>query len=315
MSTDINVAGVWKDSIPSINVAGVWKTCDQVEVNVAGVWKDTLSSGPSVSPSGNGDSNYRYGSTCYAGVQFNANGTEYEYTASGSASSNQGAWLDSGLNSQVWVLWTRTGGTLSSWNSLNPGTVRRQLSTTRSYRINRTTNGTNTISGYFRMYDAASSGNLLWTGPTATWSADADIEGCPLCCFTPETPVTLASGLEMPIGKVRAGDLIATPNGPERVGEVLIREQRAMFRIQFEDGRYLDASDDHPLEVEGKGASSINPNGVYKDLGIPETLNVGDVVRGQGRLFTVTAILPLNYPGKVYTFTNSPFYANGVLVY
>jgi hypothetical protein len=271
---------------------------------------------PVVSIDVNGRTNTNLDATCYAGAAFYTNGINYEYTATGGLS-NVGNWLDAGDAADVWIMWTRTGGTLSDWNNLGAGynNVRRQATSSVTYRLARTGSGVSTIIGYFRAYDAATGGNLLDTGSTGTYSAEYDIETCPLCCFTPDTPVSMASGIEMPIGKVRAGDMIATPDGPQEVGEVLIRERRRMYRIQFEDGRYLDASDDHPLEVDGKGPSAINPLVPYKDLGMPEVIEVGDVVQGLDRIHTITAIREIDYPGQVYTFSNSPFYANGILVY
>jgi len=89
-----------------------------------------------------------------------------------------------------------------------------------------------------------------------------------------------------------------------------------MCRITFDDGRYLDASEDHPFEVKGKGAASVNPVGEYKKFGIPAKLELGDVVFGQDkRPHGILSIETIDFPGTVYTFENSFFYANGLLVY
>jgi hypothetical protein len=317
MTIKINVAGTWKTSAPKINVAGTWKT-PTVKINVAGTWK--ASGGPSVSIDVNGRTNVRENANCFSGALFYTTGVNYEYTATG-GTSNVGNWLDAGSASDVWIQWVRTGGTLGSWNSINPGTGRVQVTVNRNYRIVRASTGTDTIQGYFRAYDAATGGNLLDTGATGTYSAQRTFNGCPTCCFTPDTPVTLASGLEMPIGRVRKGDkiLIQRPeNGEftwEKVGEVIVRYDRAMYKVYFSDGTYLHASDDHPFVVPGKGYASINPLYEYKELGLPETLDVGDpVTTVDGKTVTVTAIKRSPYTGAVITFSNTFWFANGKLV-
>lgn len=278
---------------------------------------------PTVSARADGRSNSRYNNTCYSGCNFLTNGLEYEYSNTGSQT-NSTTWLDTGLNDEVWVMWTRTGGTLSDWNSLGSGknNIRQNLGSNQQFRIVRSGSGTSTIIGYFRFYDAASGGNTLQTTSGATWSAEYDFDACPLCCFTPETPVTLASGLQVPIATVTKGMeiLVFNPvtkrNEAQEMAGMITRTGRPMYRITFDDGRFLDASDDHPFDVKGKGPAAINPIIEYKDLGIPARLELGDAVGGQdGRLHGVLSIEEIDYPGTVYTFENSLFYANGLLVY
>jgi len=138
-------------------VSGVWQAASTLKVRVSGVWQTVFSGGLSVSLASNGDYNFRAVGTCYAGLQINSNGIEYEYTNTGSTTS-LGAWLDAGLNSEVWILMTLISG---SWNSINAGTTRLQCSTTRSWRILRSSTGSHTVTARFRAYDAASGGNLL----------------------------------------------------------------------------------------------------------------------------------------------------------
>lgn len=322
MTTKINVAGVWKEPTPSINVAGVWKSPDNIKINVAGTWKEVYTS-LSVSIDVNGRTNTRENANCYAGAQFATSGINYEITAS-AGYANVGTWLDAGTASDVWVQWVRTGGTLGAWNSINPGTGRVQVSTTRTYRIVRATTGTDTIIGYFRAYDAASGGNLLDTGATGTYSAQRTYNGCPLCCFTPETLVTMASGLQVPIGQLKAGQkvLIQRPeNGEftwEKIGEIIEVSGRTMYTVYFSDGSYFNVSDDHPMSVEGKGYAAINPVYTYKNLAVDqiETVKVGDRVTTQGGTsVAITKIEPLDYPGTVITLSNSFWFADGKLVY
>jgi hypothetical protein len=325
MPVHINVAGVWKEvTSVHINVGGVWKECDDVPINVAGAWKTgLLHVDPVVTlASINGDTNSRVDNSCYAGQFFGTDGYSEEYSPSGSANSASFQWLTAGNAEDVWVMWTRTGGTLSDWDSLGGGNnnVRLQMNANRAYRIvdtvSSTAGGAETIIGYFRMYDAATGGSLLATSATVTYSARRWHDACPLCCFTPDTPVTLASGLEVPISTVQVGDKIKTLNGTEEVQEILVRTNRPMVRIHFENGQHIDASTDHPFHVKGKGPSAVNPEYEYKDIGVPNTLSVGDLVSNEsGGHNTITGLQPIEYPGQVYTFSNKLFYANGKLVY
>lgn len=317
MSISINVAGVWKtDAAPSINVAGVWKTPDSVDINVAGVWKNAYS-GLSVSARADGRSNTRLNAACYNGCYFYSNGTEYEVTNSGGVT-NSTTWLDSGTGAEVWVNRVVTSG---SWNSLDPGTGRYQLSSNRLFRMIRSAAGVDLTQGYWRFYDAASGGNLLQQTASSNWYATYEFEGCPLCCFTPDTLITMASGIEMPIGKVQAGDKIIVKNPhtgqlePEAVGEVIVRVQRDMYRIWFEDGTHINASSDHPFHV-GRGYAAINPIDQYKDLETCEMLQEGDLITHiSGPSRRIVKIRAIDYPYETYTFSNSFWFANGNLVY
>lgn len=270
----------------------------------------------SVSPVANGQSNSLLSTPCYAGVQFNSNGIEYEASAaSGTWIFSQGNWLDTGTAGQVWIERVVTSG---SWNNLDPGTGRHQLSTSRSFRVYRVATGSQSVTGYFRFWDAASGGNNLYTTSSATYSAENDFDPCPLCCFTPLTPITMADGTTMPIVDVIVGDLIRVQGGIEPVTEIITRRNRVMHLIMFADGRVLEASEDHPLYVDGKGYTAVNPDPTidYKDLGVAETLALGDKALDQdGRLNIVVSITKIDYPDTVYTFENSRFYANGMLVY
>lgn len=277
---------------------------------------------PVVSARANGAVNSILNTTCYAGAQFQSDGDEYEYNAAG-ALSQLTTWLDSGDAADVWVERIITGGSPGTWNNLDPGTGRHQLSTTRSFRINRTTTGTNTVTGYFKFWDAASGGSVLQQTSDVLWSAERDFDPCPICCFTPETPIQLASGIVLPISKIRKGDdlLIYNPHTNKQFAEkctgIITRQNRNMFRVKFVGGHFVDLSDDHPLQVEGKGPRSIYPQIEYKDIGLPETLAVGDEISGAipGVQYVIESIEPISYNGIVYTLENTLFYANGLLVY
>ena len=117
---------------------------------------------------------------------------------------------------------------------------------------------------------------------------------------------------------IKVGDMIQTIRGPEAVTGIIVRENRRMYRVEFSDGRHLNMSEDHPLHVEGKGYASINPDPSisYKDLGVPEQLEVGDnVTDSDGFCNKIVSITDLHYPETVYTLENTEFYANRMLVY
>lgn len=124
--------------------------------------------GLSVIPNTNGDDNVRLDANCYAGIQWQNDGDEAEYT--NSAGLNViGTWLKGGTAAEVWVA---CAVTLGSWNSLNPGTSLLQLSTTRSFRIVRTTDGTQSVTCTFNFYNAASGGDLIATTGSITFNAE-----------------------------------------------------------------------------------------------------------------------------------------------
>lgn len=152
---------------------------------------------------------------------------------------------------------------------------------------------------------------------------DTDENTCPTCCFTPGTMIRMGDMSLKPIEQIKVGDFILVydeqmkSNVAVPVTEVITRENRPMYEITFEDGNKLNASEDHPLYVVGKGYASVTPTPDYKDLErIPNMLMVGDqVVNELGVPARITKIESIEYCGTVYTFGNSRFYANGVLVY
>jgi len=126
----------------------------------------------------------------------------------------------------------------------------------------------------------------------------------------------MAFGDRKMIKDIKVGDMILTRIGPKAVTEVIIMEHRTMYELTFSGGRTLNLSDDHPVYVPEKGYSSINPMGEYKDMGIPDKLEVGDCVQDQnGNLNEIVEMREIFYPWKVYTLAESEFYANDMLVY
>jgi len=248
------------------------------------------------------------------GARFHSDGTEYRCNDNGSYNDNRGSWLTGGSSSDVWVVFLRDSG-LSDWDNGKQPSTRYNIATTQTFEMSRGTVGSNSITGEFEFYDAASGGNLLDAGPlNQTWTATQTVDPCPICCFTPDTLIEMANGFQMQISALRVGDEILTANGPEVVEEIITRVNRVMYRITFSDGTYVNASEDHPLDVEGS-PRSINPIIDYKHIGLPRTLAVGDLVTKRDGDVQIQSIEQIEFPEMVYTLGNVLFYANGVLVY
>lgn len=167
-------AKVWNGSSWVPHHMKVWN--GSAWVGVPKVWTGAAwvpLAGFQLSPAADGCNNIVISGTCFGGPIFLNTGAEQEYTSTGGVTS-KGDWLDSGDPAGVWVMWTRTGGTLSDWNSLGGGNenVRLNLGTTRNFRIQRAAQGISSLQGYFRFYDAATGGNLLYTTNTVSWTVE-----------------------------------------------------------------------------------------------------------------------------------------------
>lgn len=158
--------------------------------------------------------------------------------------------------------------------------------------------------------------------PTPPSPPEPPPPGCPLCCFTPETLITMADHSYKRIDQIEIGDAVLSFNSElginesKTITEIITRVNRVMFEITFDNSKTLNASDDHPLYVVGKGYASINPQPSYKDLKKIEQLNIGDyVIDSDGEEHQIMELRPIDYPETVYTFAETKFYANGILVY
>ena len=203
---------------------------------------------------------------------------------------------------------TPTGASVNTW--LN-------LATSRSWALSQNPGGSKTFWGQLSIRMTASPQTTLNTAGVYMY-VFAATNPCPNCCFTPETLITMADGTTRAIVAIMVGDEILVRGGTKKVTEVITRTNRVMYAIRFADGRVLNASEDHPIYVVDKGYAAINPGvgGDYKDLGIPDQLYVGDLVLdSEGRENQIVDIIDLDYPETVYTFAESEFYANGMLVY
>lgn len=135
---------------------------------IVSAWQPLYPSGPQVSLNPDDKLNLNSNSTCYAGVQYYTNGTEFATSPSGSWNRARGDWLDSGSNNDVWIERTINSGSL---NSSDPGAGRFQMNVNRTYRVVRTVVGTHACNLTIDMYDAASGGNLL---DSVTYTLEAE---------------------------------------------------------------------------------------------------------------------------------------------
>lgn len=170
---------------PYVKVGGSWRPCTNVYVKTGGSWREVYAAvtTPTVSPRADGDSNLLldFGTvTCHQGCDFETNGNEYENTNYGTQT-NVTTWLDSGNASDVWVEFVRTSGSQTKWDTHNSN-QRYQLNVNQRFGMSVTvSSGTafKNIWGYFRMWDAASGGNVLWTGSTVEWRCTATVQTGP----------------------------------------------------------------------------------------------------------------------------------------
>ena len=129
------------------------------------------SAGIQVSANTNNVTNDDTIATVVAGVQFNASGVEWASNTAGTYNVSRGLWLDVGLPENVWV--ERT--TVASLD-VDPGTGRKQLSTTHTYSVSDSTTGGGSVDAVvtFDFYNAASGGDLL-DSVTITLSANKSL--------------------------------------------------------------------------------------------------------------------------------------------
>ena len=165
----VKSGGSWRTiTAPEVKYSGSWRAIKTIEVKSGGVWRAVFSA-LAVSALADGDFNTRRLNPCYGGVQFNTSGLEYEYTILGGTVAVGDGWLDSGASSEVWVERIITAG---SWNNLDPGAGRHQLSTTRSFQLVIGSPGQIAVTGYFKFWDATSGGNLLQQTASATYTVE-----------------------------------------------------------------------------------------------------------------------------------------------
>jgi len=243
-------------------------------------------------------------------------GNEYGSNILHTPNGGNPTWLLAGNRGDYEIQLTKTSGTTPTGSAVN--TWFNMGSTGITWYLSQTpNNGSKTFYGQLKIRMSASPQTILNTAGVYLYVFAASNQ-CPQCCFTPDTLISMGDGTTRAIAMVMVGDEILVRGGTKRVTEVITRTNRVMYQIQFADGRVLNASEDHPLYVVDKGYAAINPGvgGDYKDLGIPDQLYVGDLVLdSEGRENQIVDIIDLDYPETVYTFAESEFYANGMLVY
>ena len=290
-----------------------------------------------VSLRANGDANQQTGTATYAGMNFQTNGYEYEYTSQGTnASASQ--YVTGGDSSEVWIRWTRTGGTLSDWNSLGGGyhNVRRQVSSNVPYRLIQTVPGFSTIIGYIRAYDAASGGNLLDTGPTVEWKATYVYEAPEPgpACFTGNMLVLMADGTEKPIADILMGDMVMSLNTETnqlegaRVYSTMVPRICNIYKIKLSNGKTVETTIEHPFRTADGRWANIDPTATYQPtLGgknvtpsyVDAQLHEGMLLRGAEGSAKITKIIDTGRIETVYHLSrvggHHNFFVEGMCVH
>lgn len=66
-------------------------------------------------------------------------------------------------------------------------------------------------------------------------------------CLEENTPVRTADGREVPIGQLRIGDMVQTPQGADRIVNCIKGTEKELLVIQTEDGKTLFCTEQHPV--------------------------------------------------------------------
>lgn len=231
---------------------------------------------------------------------------------------------DDSLLDHIQIRRVHTGGTHVASGAANNTWINANTSPEWYVEATRTTIGTNARTSFGNMNWRWTANSQVFANAQTNLSATATVEfdTCPTCCFTPETPITMADGSIRTIGEIQVGQLIRVFDHETRqfvseaVKEIITVERKNVYKFTFADGRTLDATDDHPMYVRNKGYAALKPVDDYKDLGLAEIIAVGDfVVDENDNDNEIISIEEIYYPYTVYTFLNSKFYANGMLVY
>ena len=151
---------------------------------------------------------------CQSGIRIGADGKYYTSDFNGAYGAAVGDYILGGTSSQVWVQRAITAGTLTSDGI---GASRVSCSTNRVMSVTQVLEGTKFCTFTLSFYDAASGGNLLGSKSVTISATNTNVGmGCPTCCFTPDTEITMAHKTKR-IADVKVGDMIMTENGPEEV--------------------------------------------------------------------------------------------------
>jgi hypothetical protein len=152
----------------------------------------------------------------------------------------------------------------------------------------------------------------------------------PLCCFVAGTLISMADGTFKAIEDIKEGDIILSVlDGTQEIIENGIRatvevERSELYTVTLDNGNTFTITDDHPVWVEGKGWSSVDPT--RSEISYPgivligsEVLSVGDVLFGIEDKPKIISIVDAGLRNEsVYTIgtTNKNaqnYFANGIL--
>lgn len=124
-----------------------------------------------------------------ANVKIDSDGSLYASDHNGNYGSSYEVWLDNGGNDEVWVQRVIVSGTLT----YDAGSARLACTVDRVFGIrNQILDSTKQTVIDLNFYDAASGGNLLDTQRVTLRATETTIGmGCPTCCFTPDTLISI----------------------------------------------------------------------------------------------------------------------------
>jgi hypothetical protein len=152
----------------------------------------------------------------------------------------------------------------------------------------------------------------------------------PICCFVAGTLISMADGTTKVIEDIKEGDIILSVlDGTQEIIENGIRAtvevvRSELYTVTLDNGNTFTITDDHPVWVEGKGWSSVDPT--RSEISYPgivligsEVLSVGDVLFGIEDKPKIISIVDAGLRNEsVYTIgtTNrnaQNYFANGIL--
>lgn len=168
MTMHVKDGGTWKEvTAPSVRDGGAWKDVKEGWVKDAGSWKQFFIA-EQVVLTNRTVSNFKVGSTATAGIIFGSTG-QLQTREGATVDNVSGEWLDPvGGGASYWIRATLTGGVTPT---TNPGLgTWLELSSTREWRNDRTTDGNTTSEILFEI--AATNGGSVLDSATITITAD-----------------------------------------------------------------------------------------------------------------------------------------------
>ena len=159
---------------------------------------------------------------------------------------------------------------------------------------------------------------------TASVSVKYTVSGGPGGCFTGDTQVTMSDGSTKNIADVKVGDNVISYDEYldefviENVEEVLCYGQHDIYRVEFEDGTFVDCTASHPFFTTNGWAAIDTENG-RREHGVKcSTLDENSNAITQNGSVRVVRITDLHKQETVYNLTVSnthTYIAGGVVVH